>query len=118
MSPVHLDSKQKALTAARTAAETSHNAELARNAAIFEAQRAGASLREIAAATGIPHVTIKRLLERVTRCSCADCSGQIHFGMKLDAETGELVGECDACGTAMRFRKGIWMSRSEPFLDA
>jgi hypothetical protein len=24
---------------------------------------------------------------------------------------------CDACGTQLRYRKGHWMSRDEPYLD-
>lgn len=37
---------------------------LKRDTAIMDARRAGASLREIEAATGINHVTVKRLIER------------------------------------------------------
>lgn len=36
-----------------------------RNAAIREAYRAGASLRDIAAESGMSHMTIKRIIERL-----------------------------------------------------
>lgn len=36
-----------------------------RDAAVREVHRAGASLREIAAASGIAHMTVKRIIERV-----------------------------------------------------
>ena len=45
---------------ARKAAE----AIAARDNAIHLAREAGASLREISEATGIPHVTVKRILDR------------------------------------------------------
>jgi hypothetical protein len=44
-----------------------HNAEVAtskRDAAIREAHRAGASLRDIAAQSGISHMSVKRIVER------------------------------------------------------
>ena len=44
-----------------------HNAEMAtskRDAAIREAHRAGASLRDIAAHSGISHMSVKRIIER------------------------------------------------------
>jgi len=44
-----------------------HNADVAtskRDAAIREAHRAGASLRDVAAQSGISHMSIKRILER------------------------------------------------------
>ena len=45
----------------------SHNAGVAtskRDAAIREAHRAGASLREIATESGISHMSVKRIIER------------------------------------------------------
>ena len=45
----------------------SHNADVAtnkRDAAIREAHRAGASLRDIAAESGISHMSVKRVVER------------------------------------------------------
>ena len=45
----------------------SHNADVAaskRDAAIREAHRAGASLREIATESGISHMSVKRIIER------------------------------------------------------
>jgi lambda repressor-like predicted transcriptional regulator len=45
----------------------SHNADVAtskRDAAIREAHRAGASLREIATESGISHMSLKRIIER------------------------------------------------------
>jgi hypothetical protein len=44
-----------------------HNADVAatkRDAAIREAHRAGASLRDLAAESGISHMSVKRILER------------------------------------------------------
>lgn len=38
-----------------------------RDAAIFEAKKAGATLRELEAATGINHVTVMRMIERRER---------------------------------------------------
>lgn len=46
-----------------------HNADVAvtkRDAAIREAHRAGASLRDIAAQSGISHMSVKRIIERST----------------------------------------------------
>lgn len=37
-----------------------------RDAAIREAHRAGASLRDIAAESGMSHMTVKRIVERAT----------------------------------------------------
>ena len=48
----------------RYAAENAQVAETKRDAAVREAHRAGASLREIAAAGGISHMTVKRIVER------------------------------------------------------
>lgn len=48
----------------RYASENAHVASTKRDAAIREAHRAGASLRELAAASGISHMTIKRIVER------------------------------------------------------
>ena len=48
----------------RYAAENAQVAETKRDAAVREAHRAGASLREIAAASGISHMTVKRIIER------------------------------------------------------
>lgn len=56
--------KRRAL---RLAANASHRADLAetsRNNAIRFAADAGASLREIAAATELPHMTVKRIVDR------------------------------------------------------
>jgi len=46
-----------------------HNADVAtskRDAAIREAHRAGASLRDIAAESGISHMSVKRIIDRTT----------------------------------------------------
>lgn len=48
----------------RYAAETADVATTKRDAAIREAHRAGASLREIAAESGISHMSVKRVVER------------------------------------------------------
>jgi len=49
---------------ARRAAERSDTAEESRNNAIRFASREGASLREIADATGLGHMTVKRIIDR------------------------------------------------------
>jgi DNA-binding NarL/FixJ family response regulator len=51
----------------RYAARSADVAASKRDAAIREAHRAGASLRDIAAASGTSHMTVKRIIER-----CAD----------------------------------------------
>lgn len=48
----------------RYAAKNADVATTKRDAAIREAHRAGASLREIAAESGISHMSIKRIVER------------------------------------------------------
>ena len=50
----------------RYAARAADVAETKRDAAIREAHRAGASLREIAAESGISHMSVKRIVERST----------------------------------------------------
>ncbi len=49
----------------RYAARTADVATSKRDAAIREAHRAGASLRDIAAESGISHMTVKRIVERL-----------------------------------------------------
>ena len=59
------ESKQENhLKLVRYAAENADVASSKRDAAIREAHRAGASLREIAQASGISHMTVKRIVER------------------------------------------------------
>ncbi len=48
----------------RYAARTAGVAASKRDAAIREAHRAGASLRDIAAESGISHMTVKRIIDR------------------------------------------------------
>ena len=48
----------------RYAAANAQVASTKRDAAIREAHRAGASLRELAEASGISHMTVKRIIER------------------------------------------------------
>ena len=48
----------------RYAAENADVVSTKRDAAIREAHRAGSSLREIADASGISHMTVKRIVER------------------------------------------------------
>lgn len=48
----------------RYAARTAGVATSKRDAAIREAHRAGASLRDIAAESGISHMSVKRIIER------------------------------------------------------
>jgi DNA-binding NarL/FixJ family response regulator len=49
----------------RYAARTANVATTKRDAAIREARRAGLSLRDIAAESGISHMSVKRIVERV-----------------------------------------------------
>ena len=48
----------------RYAARSACTATSKRDAAIREAHRAGASLRDIAAESGLSHMTVKRIVER------------------------------------------------------
>ena len=48
------------------AAQNANIATTKRDAAIREAHRAGVSLRDIAAESGISHMSIKRIVERAT----------------------------------------------------
>jgi DNA-binding NarL/FixJ family response regulator len=48
----------------RYAAKNAEVATTKRDAAIREAHRAGASLREIAAESGVSHMSVKRIVER------------------------------------------------------
>lgn len=48
----------------RYAAKNADAATTKRDAAIREAHRAGASLREIAAESGVSHMSVKRIVER------------------------------------------------------
>jgi DNA-binding NarL/FixJ family response regulator len=54
----------KMLKLVRYAAQHAHVATSKRDAAIREAHRAGASLREIATESGISHMSVKRIIER------------------------------------------------------
>jgi DNA invertase Pin-like site-specific DNA recombinase len=56
--------KRAALKLASAAAHKADLAESTRNNAIRFAAEQGASLREIAANTGLSHMTVKRILER------------------------------------------------------
>ena len=56
--------KRAALKLAAAASNKADVAESTRNNAIRFAAEQGASLREIAASTGLSHMTIKRILER------------------------------------------------------
>ena len=59
------ESKQtNLLKLVRYAADNADVASSKRDAAIREAHRAGSSLREIARASGISHMTVKRIVER------------------------------------------------------
>lgn len=50
----------------RYAARSAGVATAKRDAAIREAHRAGASLRDIAAESGLSHMTVKRVIERAS----------------------------------------------------
>ena len=56
--------KSNALYLAKYATEKAHVEETTRNNAIRFAADEGASLREIADATGLPHMTVKRIIDR------------------------------------------------------
>ncbi len=58
------DDKRRALRLAGKAAEKARAAEETKLAAMRFAHDLGASLREISEVTDIPHVTVKRMLER------------------------------------------------------
>jgi len=61
----HTDQAQThLLKLVRYAARSAGVATSKRDAAIREAYRAGASLRDIAAESGLSHMTVKRLIER------------------------------------------------------
>ena len=63
--PVDLEGdKRRAIKLAAHAARRVDVAETARTAAIRFAAAHGASLREIAEATGLGHMTVKRIIER------------------------------------------------------
>lgn len=51
----------------RYASQNAHVASTKRDAAIREAHRAGASLRELADASGISQMTVKRIIDRAAR---------------------------------------------------
>lgn len=56
--------KQRALKLAAHAVKRQREAESKTAAAMRFAAELGASLREISAATGVPHMTVKRTIER------------------------------------------------------
>lgn len=58
--------KARALRLASTAAKKAAKATSEQVSAMRFALEAGASLREISAATNIPHVTVKRIIERAS----------------------------------------------------
>ena len=64
--------KRRALKLAATAAHRADLAETSRNNAIRFAADAGASLREIAAATELPHMTVKRIVDRQRESAGSD----------------------------------------------
>lgn len=59
------DTQTNLLKLVRYAARSAGVANSKRDAAIREAHRAGASLRDIAAESGMSHMTVKRVIERV-----------------------------------------------------
>ena len=58
------DTETHLLKLVRYAARSAGTATSKRDAAIREAHRAGASLRDIAAESGLSHMTVKRIIER------------------------------------------------------
>jgi DNA-binding NarL/FixJ family response regulator len=59
------DPQTHLLKLVRYAARNAGTARSKRDAAIREAHRAGASLRDIATESGLSHMTVKRIIERV-----------------------------------------------------
>jgi DNA-binding NarL/FixJ family response regulator len=59
------DTQTNLLKLVRYAARSADVASTKRDAAIREAHRAGASLRDIAAESGLSHMTVKRVIDRV-----------------------------------------------------
>ena len=59
------DTQTNLLKLVRYAARSADVANTKRDAAIREAHRAGASLRDIAGESGLSHMTVKRIVERV-----------------------------------------------------
>ncbi len=64
MPATHDKTNTQLLKLVRYAARTADVATSKRDAAIREAYRAGASLRDIAAESGISHMSVKRIIER------------------------------------------------------
>lgn len=64
--------KRRALKLAAAASHRSDLAEVSRNNAIRFAADTGASLREIAAATELPHMTVKRIIDRQRESASSD----------------------------------------------
>ncbi len=64
--------KRRALKLAASAAHRADLAETSRNNAIRFAADAGASLREIAVATELPHMTVKRIVDRQRESAGSD----------------------------------------------
>ena len=58
------DTQTHLLKLVRYAARSAGVANSKRDAAVREAHRAGASLRDIAAESGMSHMTVKRIVER------------------------------------------------------
>jgi hypothetical protein len=64
--------RRRALRLAAGAAHRADLAETSRNNAIRFAADAGASLREIAAVTELPHMTVKRIVDRQRESQSSD----------------------------------------------
>lgn len=58
------EAAQRLLQLVRYGAQNADRAISSRDAAIREAHRAGASLRDIAEVAGVSHMTVKRIIER------------------------------------------------------
>jgi hypothetical protein len=64
--------KRRALKLAATASKRADLAQTSRNNAIRFAADTGASLREIAAATDLPHMTVKRIVDQQRESAASD----------------------------------------------
>lgn len=58
------EAAQRLLQLVRYGAQKADRAVASRDAAVREAHHAGASLRDIAEAVGVSHMTVKRIIER------------------------------------------------------
>lgn len=78
-------SPSRLLELVRYASESADIAIQRRDAAIREAHRAGASLRDIAAVSGISHMSVKRIIERLDQAFAGEegLTGRVGFAQAV-----------------------------------